>query len=317
MSTTEFGRKGWTPERITSLKGKTYLITGANSGTGFEAARILLSKGAEVIMLNRNIQKSEAAVNALKRSVGSDANVRCIQLDLSSMDSVRQASENILNEVPSIDALMCNAAIAQVPKQEFTADGFESHLGVNHYGHFLLCGLLLDRIEASLGRIVVVGSEGYNMGLKTIQFDDMNWDGNYNPMNTYCHSKLAQMMFAYQLQDKLKAQGKHTKVYVCHPGASTTSLIKNSAGLRDRIIFGIMARTPLVQSAEKGAYPEVMCATESEEILNEKAYYGPTGLMQWKGPVGECKQEPHAQDMVVASQLWDRSEKEVNFTWNL
>ena len=317
MSTTEFGRKGWTPERITSLKGKTYLITGANSGTGFEAARILLSKGAEVIMLNRNIQKSEAAVNALKRSVGSDANVRCIQLDLSSMDSVRQASENILNEVPSIDALMCNAAIAQVPKQEITTDGFESHLGVNHYGHFLLCGLLLDRIEASLGRIVVVGSEGYNMGLKTIQFDDMNWDGNYNPMNTYCHSKLAQMMFAYQLQDKLKAQGKHTKVYVCHPGASTTSLIKNSAGLRDRIIFGIMARTPLVQSAEKGAYPEVMCATESEEILNEKAYYGPTGLMQWKGPVGECKQEPHAQDMVVASQLWDRSEKEVNFTWNL
>ena len=293
------------------------MITGANSGTGFEAARILLSKGAEVIMLNRNIQKSEAAVNALKRSVGSDANVRSIQLDLSSMDSVRQASENILNEVPSIDALMCNAAIAQVPKQEFTTDGFESHLGVNHYGHFLLCGLLLDRIEASLGRIVVVGSEGYNMGLKTIQFDDMNWDGNYNPMNTYCHSKLAQMMFAYQLQDKLKAEGKRTKVYVCHPGASTTSLIKNSAGLRDRIIFGIMARTPLVQSAEKGAYPEVMCATESEEILNEKAYYGPTGLMQWKGPVGECRQEPHAQDMEVASKLWDRSEKEVNFTWNL
>ena len=317
MSTTDFGRKGWTPERITSLKGKTYLITGANSGTGFEATRILLSKGAEVIMLNRNIQKSEAAVNALKRSVGSDANVRFIQLDLSSMDSVRQASENILNEVPSIDALMCNAAIAQVPKQEITADGFESHLGVNHYGHFLLCGLLLDRIEASLGRIVVVGSEGYNMGLKTIQFDDMNWDDNYNPMNTYCHSKLAQMMFAYQLQDKLKAQGKHTKVYVCHPGASTTSLIKNSAGLRDRIIFGIMARTPLVQSAEKGAYPEVMCATESLENLNEKAYYGPTGLMQWKGPVGECRQEPHAQDMEVASKLWDRSEKEVNFTWNL
>ena len=124
-------------------------------------------------------------------------------------------------------------------------------------------------------------------------------------------------MFAYQLQDKLKAEGKRTKVYVCHPGASTTSLIKNSAGLRDRIIFGIMARTPLVQSAEKGAYPEVMCATESEEILNEKAYYGPTGLMQWKGPVGECRQEPHAQDMEVASKLWDRSEKEVNFTWNL
>ena len=317
MSTTDFGKRGWKPERITSVKGKTYLITGANSGTGFEAARILLSKGADVVMLNRNIKKSEAALDKLKRLEGADVRVRFIQMDLSSLNSVRQAAEKILKEVPQIDALMCNAAIAQVPKQEITTDGFESHLGVNHYGHFLLCGLLLERLETSSGRIVVVGSEGYNMGLKTIQFEDMNWDDNYNPMNTYCHSKLAQMMFAYKLQDKLKAQGKRTKVYVCHPGASKTSLIKNSAGLRDRIIFGIMARTPLVQSAEKGAYPEVMCATESVEILNEKAYYGPTGLMQWNGPVGECRQEPHAQDMEVASKLWDRSEKEVNFTWNL
>lgn len=317
MSTTDFGKSGWTPEHITSLKGKTYLITGANTGAGFEAARILLSKGAEVVMLNRNIKKSEAAVDKLKKREGADASIRFIQMDLSNLRSVQQAAENILSEVPHIDALMCNAAIAQVPKQQLTTDGFERQLGVNHYGHFLLCGLLLDRIEASSGRIVVVGSEGYKMGLKTIQFDDMNWDGNYNPMDTYCHSKLAQIMFAYQLQDKLKAKGKRTKVYVCHPGASATSLIKNSAGLRDRIIFGIMARTPLVQSAEKGAYPEVMCATESAEILKEKAYYGPTGLMQWKGPVGECTLEPHAQDMVVASKLWTRSEKEVNFTWKL
>ena len=163
----------------------------------------------------------------------------------------------------------------------------------------------------------MVGSEGYKMGLKTMQFEDMNWDQNYHPMNTYCHSKLAQIMFAYELQDRLSAADKQVDVYVCHPGASATSLIKNSGGLRDRILFGIMAMTPLVQSAEKGAYPEIMCATEPASNLNQKAYYGPTGRMQWTGPVGECKLEPHAQDMAVARQLWTVSEEATNFKWNL
>ena len=146
-----------------------------------------------------------------------------------------------------------------------------------------------------------------------MQFDDMNWDKNYHPMNTYCHSKLAQMMFAYELQDRISSANKNVKVYVCHPGSSATSLIKNSGGLKDRIIFGLMSKTPLVQSAEKGAYPEVMCATEAEENLNQKAYYGPTGLMQWTGHVGECKLEAHAHDKAVCAELWSLSEKETNF----
>lgn len=150
-----------------------------------------------------------------------------------------------------------------------------------------------------------------------MQFDDMNWDKNYHPMNTYCHSKLAQMMFAYELQDKIKAANKDVKVYVCHPGSSATSLIKNSGGMKDRIIFGLMSKTPLVQTAEKGAYPEVMCATESEENLHQKAYYGPTGIMQWTGPVGECKLEPHAQNTSVAAKLWTLSEKETDYVWNI
>jgi NAD(P)-dependent dehydrogenase (short-subunit alcohol dehydrogenase family) len=190
---------GWTPERLDSLVGKTYLITGANTGAGFEASRILLGKGAKVVMLNRNADKSNTAIAALKQAIGEDADVTFIQLDLAALSSVREAAAEVLKTVQRIDALICNGAIAQVATQEMTVDGFESHLGVNHYGHFLLCGLLYPRIEESAGRIVVVASEGYKMGIQTIQFDDMNWDKNYHPNKTYCHSKLAQMMFAYEL----------------------------------------------------------------------------------------------------------------------
>jgi NAD(P)-dependent dehydrogenase (short-subunit alcohol dehydrogenase family) len=316
MSANQFGKQGWTPNRIKNLSGKTYLITGANTGAGFEASNILLSKGAEVVMLNRNEQKSTQAIIDLKAKHGSDAQVSFVKMDLSNLASVRKAAEDVNTKNLHIDALICNAAIAQVPKQTFTKDGFESQLGVNHYGHFLLCGLLYDRVEQSNGRIVVVGSEGYKMGLKTIQFDDMNWDNNYHPMKTYCHSKLAQMQFAYELQDRIKSANKNVGVYVCHPGASATSLVKNSGNLRDRILFGIMSKTPLVQSAEKGAYPEVMCAAEVEENLNIKAYYGPTGMMQWKGPVGECKLEPNAQNKETAAKLWTLSEKATEFKWN-
>ena len=204
-----FGRGGWTPSRIENAKGKTFLITGANTGAGFEATRILLSKGAKVVMLNRSPSKSHDAIAMLKQEFGNDANVSYIRLDLSSLNAVRQSAKEILAQVPTIDALICNAAIAQISTQQLTEDGFESQLGVNHYGHFLLCGLLFDRINESKGRIVVVASEGHKMGLRTMQFNDMNWDKNYNPNKVYSQSKLAQMMFAYELQDKVKAHNKH------------------------------------------------------------------------------------------------------------
>ena len=315
MSTRKFGKKGWTPARIQDLSGQTFLITGANSGTGYEASKIILKKGGEVIMLNRSEAKSQQAVADMQREVGADAKVSYILMDLSSLASVRRAADEILQKVPTITALICNAAIAQVEKQEFTPDGFESQLGVNHYGHFLLCGLLFDRIDASQGRIVVVGSEGYKMGIKTIQFDDMNWDKNYHPNNTYCHSKLAQIMFAYELQDRIKAANKDVQVYVCHPGASATSLIKNNGSKMTKIAFSLLSMTPLVQSAEKGAYPEVLCATEDEVLMDQKAYYGPTGRMQWTGPVGECELESFAQDKAVAQKLWEFSERATGFTW--
>jgi len=310
-----FGRKGWTPERIGSLEGKTYLITGANSGTGFEASKILLSKGAKVVMLNRNPQKSADAIAALKQELGNNADVSFIRVDLAELASVRKAAEEVLETVPRIDALICNGAIAQVPTQKLTVDGFESQLGTNHYGHFVLCGMLFDRMEESRGRIVVVASLGYKMGLRTIQFDDMNWDKNYSANPAYSQSKLAQMMFAYELQDRVKAANRHVPAYVCHPGSSATSLIETSGSPTTRILFRLMSLSPLVQSAEKGAYPEVMCATE--DGLAQRAFYGPTGRMEWTGPVGKGTLEPYAYDKAVMTKLWDRSERETGFQWKI
>ena len=312
----QFGRKGWTPERIGSLKGKIYVITGTTSGTGFEATRILLSKGAKVVMLNRNPEKSANTIAVLKKELGNDIDVSFTRMDLGELASVRKAAEEVLNTVSRIDALICNAAIAQVPKRQLTVDGFESQLGVNHYGHFLLQGLLFSQIEKSKGRIVTVGSMGYNLGIKTIKFDDMNWEKDYTGNNAYSQSKLAQIMCVYELQDRLKKAGKNdVNVYACHPGASRTSLIKTSGSLLTRFTWYLMTLSPFTQSAEKGSYPELMCATEDD--LDQKGFYGPTGRGYWTGPVGECRLEPHALDKAVAKRLWEVSEEATGFKWNL
>lgn len=316
MPDTTFGPKGWTPARLGPLAGKTYLITGGNAGAGYQAARTLLRKNATVVMLNRSADKSRKAVADLKAEFGAQADIRFIRMDLASLASVRDAAAEVLKTVPRIDALICNAAIAQVPKQTLTVDGHESMLGTNHYGHFLLCGLLFERIAASGGRIVVVSSLGYNMGIRTIQFDDMNWDGNYHQNKTYSQSKLAQMMFAYELQDRLAAAGRtDVGVYVCHPGSSRTSLITTSGNLATRVMFGLMSLSPLVQSAEKGSWPEVMCATETG--LEQRALYGPTGLMEFVGPVGKGTLHPHACDKGVMTRLWDVSERATGFRWEV
>lgn len=317
MADTTFGPKGWTPERLGDQSGKTYIITGANAGAGFQAARILLKKNAKVVMLNRSTEKSEAAIADLKQEFGGQADVSFIRMDLSVLDNVREAAEEVLKTVPRIDALINNAAIAQVPTRKLTIDGFESQLGTNHYGHFLLNGLLFDRIAESKGRIVVVASLGYNMGLKTIKFDDMNWDEGYGANTAYSQSKLAQMMFAYELQDRLAAAGrKDVEVFVCHPGSSATSLITTSGSRTMRFIWWLMTKTPMVQTAEQGSYPEVMCATE-EALTEQRALYGPTGRMEAVGPVGKGTLNRHAHDKAVMSRLWVVSERAVGFEWSI
>jgi len=310
----QFARGGWTPERLDSLRGKTFLITGANSGAGYEAARTLLSKDAKVVMLNRNASKSKAAIEKLQLQFGAQADVSFIQLDLGVLASVRKAAEAILESIPRIDALICNGAIAQVAKQEITVDGFESQLGVNHLGHFLLCGMLFERVNDSAGRIVVVGSGAYKMGLKRIQFEDLNFDKKYTAWNSYAQSKLAQMMFGYELQRRVKSAGKNVQVQICHPGASRTNLLKDTASAFNKIAWAILSRV-IAQSAEKGSWPEVMCATE--EGLTPETLYGPTKRSETVGAIDVCALDPVALDQDMARQLWTISEEKTGLRWTL
>ena len=314
MTTQQFGQKGWTPERIGSLVGKTYVITGANSGAGFEASRILLSKGAKVVMLNRNPDKSASAIEALKLALGQHIDVRFIQVDLGVLASVRHAANQLLNTTPVIDALICNGAIAQVAKQHLTVDGFESQLGVNHFGHFLLCGLLFDRINEAKGRIVMVGSNAYKMGLKRIKFEDLNFDKKYTAWDSYAQSKLAQMMFGYELQRRIKAAGKNVEVQVCHPGASRTNLLMDTASTFNKMLWALMSRI-IAQSAEKGAWPEVMCATE--QGLQTATLYGPTKRANTVGPVDQNKLDSIALNQDMAAKLWALSLDKTSLNWSL
>ncbi len=306
-----FGKEGWTPKSLPSLKGKTYLITGANVGAGFEATKVLVSKGAKVVMLCRNAQKAEAALADIKEQF-LKPDVKFILLDLASLASVRDAAEKIKKEVSQIDALICNAAVAQVAKQEMSVDGFEIQLGINHYGHFLLCGLLFDKIKASHGRIVIVSSLAYRMGLKKIQFDDLNFDNKYSPWNAYAQSKLAQMMFGYELQRRVKDAELPVQVQVCHPGAARTTLVQEEANLAMRILLKILS--PLAQSAEKGSWPEVLCAAENN--LETEAFYGPTKRGEMVGAIGKCKLLPHVLDPEAASKLWQVSEEKTGLKWS-
>lgn len=313
MTKKQFGPKGWTPKQLGSLAGKTYVVTGANVGAGFEAARVLLSKGACVVMLNRNPDKSKAAIATLEDELGADADVSFVRMDLAVLDSVREAAAEVLAKVPRIDALICNAAIAQVPKQALTVDGFESQLGVNHFGHFLLCGLLFERIEASRGRVVVVGSNAYKMGLKRIKFEDLNFDEKYTAWDSYAQSKLAQMMFGYELQRRVAAAGKNVEVHVCHPGASRTNLLQDTASTFNRILWSVASRI-IAQSAEKGSWPEVMCATE--QGLCRETLYGPTKRAETVGPVDACALAANALDREAAAKLWALSEEKTSLRWS-
>lgn len=327
-----FGPEGWTPQRLGDLFGKTYVITGATTGLGFEATKLLISKGAKVVMLNRCPNKSADVMETVRQDFPTSAdNLSFVLMDLSDLSSVRKAAAQLLeggsSPVSTIDALICNAAIAQVPKQKLTKDGFESQLGVNHMGHFLLCGLLSCKVESSRGRIVVVSSLGYKMGLKKINFDDLNFDQKYDANTVYSQSKLAQMIFAYELMRRIQASGKkYPKVLVCHPGCSRTELCKEEIKSQcfTSCVFSCLMRSSLSQTAEKGSWPEVMCAAEEEHLevgsedVQEPKLYGPTGSLEFKGPVGvNTLDKEITLDQAAAVRLWSISEEKVGFKWEL
>ena len=209
----QFGTKGWTPERVPALPGRTYVVTGGNGGIGFEASRLLAGRGARVIMASRNAARASAAVKAIKADQ-LEARVEYVLLELSSLASVRRAAAEIASMTESIDALILNAGIMMLPNRDLTEDGFETQLGVNHLGHFLLASLLSDRVQAGGGRFVIVSSVAHQYGLKRIRFEDMDFDQGYRPALAYSQSKLANVLFGKDLHRRLVGSDPATKAIV-------------------------------------------------------------------------------------------------------
>ncbi len=214
----------WTTTDIPDQTGRTAVVTGANTGLGYETAAALAAKGAHVVLAVRNIDKgSDAAARIADANPG--ASVAVQELDLTSLDSVRTAAEQLRSKHDAIDLLINNAGVMFTPKST-TKDGFELQFGTNHLGHFALTGLLLDRVLAAPGsRVVTVSSVGHRFARNGIRFDDLQWEHDYSRVGAYGQAKLANLMFTYELQRRL--QGTNTIAAAAHPGGSRTELMRN------------------------------------------------------------------------------------------
>ena len=301
------GFRNWKTDRLPDLSGKTFLITGGNSGIGFEAAKQLGGAGGDLIIAARNPDKAARAVAALKPNV--KGNVDQVTLDLADLSSVRAAAEETRSKVSKLDALINNAGIMQTPAQK-TADGFEMQIGTNHLGHFLLNGLLFDLVENASGRIVTVSSIAHKYG--RMYLDDLMMTENYSPTYAYGQSKLANMLYALELDRKLKASDRQVTSYACHPGYSDTSLQSTGPTGFWKGMYKV-TNALMAQPAAKGAIPTVLCAAGTEAVPG--AYYGPTGMGESRGPVSDALVSEKALNEADAKNLWQQSEALVNFSW--
>ncbi|QLC25603.1 SDR family NAD(P)-dependent oxidoreductase [Parasphingopyxis algicola] len=301
------GITNWTPDRLPDLAGKTYLVTGGNSGIGFEASRMLGEAGGDIVIACRDPAKAEKAVAELKQSV--KGKVETVALDLADLSSVRTAAEEIHTRYDTLDALVNNAGIMQTPETR-TVDGFELQLGTNHLGHFLLAGLLFDLVEKAEGRIVIVSSIAHKYGI--IYRDDLMLEKSYSPTSAYTQSKLANLMFAIELDRRLRAKNLPVKAIACHPGYSNTALQSTGpAGLLN--VLYTFLNPIMAQPAGKGAIPTVLAAAGTE--AQSGAYYGPTGWGDARGPVGDAFVARRALNEETAAWLWEASEKLTGFEW--
>ena len=217
----------WTTADIPDQTGRTAVITGANTGLGYETAAALAAKGADVVLAVRNLEKGKAAADLITRT-NPGVNVAVQELDLTSLDSIRAAADELKSRHDSIDLLINNAGVMFTPKST-TKDGFELQFGTNHLGHFALTNLLLDRVLAAPGsRVVTVSSVGHRFARGGIRFDDLQWEHSYSRVGAYGQAKLANLMFTYELQRRL--QGTNTIAVAAHPGGSNTELARNLPG---------------------------------------------------------------------------------------
>ncbi len=312
MTGRAFGKGGWAPDRLTDLSGKNYVITGGNSGIGFEAARVLGEKAARVTILCRSEDKARAAVDALKQSAP-QGSFDYVLMDLTDLTSVRKAAQQVRDSRASIDGLINNAGIMMIPKRELTKDGFETQFGVNHLGHFVLNAELCDLVETAAGRFVSVASIAHKYA-HGFHFDDLMFTAGYNPIRAYAQSKLANLVYALELNRKLTNSNCASRAYACHPGYSNTNLqTTGPGGIAAMLMKPLTAM--LSQPATKGAIPTVLCAAGAE--AGPGGYYGPTGFREFTGPVDQASISPFAKNQGDAERLWTESEKLTGGSWRI
>jgi len=295
----------WSIVDIPDQSGKIAIVTGANCGTGYEISKALASKGAEVIMACRDVEKGESAAEKIKKEFPKSS-LKVMVLDLADLSSVKNFCQLFRENYNSLNILCNNAGIMAIPKLK-SKDGFELQLATNHLGHFALTGLLFDKILMTpKSRIVNVSSTAHQSG--KIDFDDLMKEKKYSRFSAYSQSKLANLLFTYELQRRLEAEGHSTISVGTHPGLAATNLASSGPGYgKGRIIKSIISFfTKLFsQSAEMGALP-ILCACTSLDI-NGGDYLGPGGFRGMRGYPKKDESSKESHDVEVAKKLWDIS----------
>lgn len=296
----------WTEKSVPDQSGKRILITGANSGIGFEAARVLAQQGAQVILACRNEDKALAAMARI-RQIFPRANLQFMALDLGSQQSIRALVTLFFEQYDSLDILINNAGVMWLPESR-TVDGFESQLGTNHLGHFALTGLLLPALLKTPGaRVVTISSIAHKDG--NIHFDDLWLEQGYGKQKAYAQSKLANLLFARELQRRLTDAGSSVLSVAAHPGVASTHLAVPGfeQGGQNLLAKLMQILTPVVaQSALKGALPTLYAATSHEVEGGE--YYGPSGFYEAFGYPGKATSTRRSKNQETWRRLWDVSE---------
>lgn len=293
-----------------SHKGKIAIVTGANSGLGKEITIGLAKKDIKVIMACRNIDKAEDAKSEIIKSIP-QADIEIMKLDLNSLKSVRKFAESYCTKYNQLDLLIENAGI-MIPPFSKTEDGFESQMGVNYFGHFLLTNLLMPTLNKTEGARITTTSSIAHENAK-IDFNNLNSEISYSKIGAYGQSKLACLMFAYELQSRLQEAGSNVIAVSAHPGVSKTNLFSHIPKLVQFIINPIL---PLfTHTPEKAALPMLYAALN--ENVKGGEYFGPTGFNGMKGKPGKVDSKPQSKDKNVAKKLWEVSEKLTGEKFNI
>ncbi|WP_375586853.1 oxidoreductase [Flagellimonas aurea] len=303
--------KNWTVEHIPSQQGKTILITGANSGLGLEASKVLSSKGAHVIMTARNLKSGNEAISLIKKK-NADAKLDLMHLDLSDFASIHKFSDEFHQKYGQLDVLINNAGVMFPAKRELTKQKFEVQFGTNHLGHFLLTGLLLDVLRSTPNSRIAIQSSGQHkakMGKPDIYFDDLNFDKEYNKYIAYSQSKLANLLFAYELDRQLKASHIDITVASAHPGYTKTNLVRHTGFFVQAVITNLLA-----QKVEIGTLPILRAATDPN--VKGGDYFGPTKMNEMRGYPELVKSSDKSYDRELAGKLWKVSERLTQVIYN-